>query len=90
MGSCLLLPGDDSRKKLGEFLTQAQFQASAHSSNFVPTAAAQNLLCLQLAASIGAPVPDPFMTWVQGAVVPVLIGEQMKVDICHLSLWAMA
>eukprot|EP00955_Chlamydomonas_euryale_P055546 356140-Chlamydomonas_euryale.AAC.1 len=33
--------GDDSRKKMGAFLTMAQFQASVHSSNLFLTAAAQ-------------------------------------------------
>jgi DASS family divalent anion:Na+ symporter len=66
--------GDESRKKLGAYLMQAQFQASVHSSNFVMTAAAQNLLCLQMAASVGVSLDDPFMTWLAGSSVPVLLG----------------
>jgi hypothetical protein len=67
--------GDESRKQLGAFLMQAQFQASVHSSNFVMTAAAQNLLCLQMAASVGVTLDDPFVTWLSGSCVPVLLGE---------------
>lgn len=44
--------GHPSRTKLGAYLTQSQFQASVHSSSIVMTAAAQNLLCLQLAAQV--------------------------------------
>ncbi|WIA38713.1 hypothetical protein OEZ86_002013 [Tetradesmus obliquus] len=68
------MPGDESRKQLGAFLMQAQFQSSVHSSNFVMTAAAQNLLCLQMAASVGVSLGDPFMTWLAGSSVPVLLG----------------
>lgn len=38
------------------------------------TAAAQNLLCLKLAAELGAPIPDPWVTWFKGACVPALLG----------------
>lgn len=49
-------------------------QASIHSSSIVMTAAAQNLLCLQLAGGLGVQFDDPFATWVSGACVPVLCG----------------
>ena len=45
-------PGEESRTKMGSFLTQAQFQTSIHSSNLFLTAAAQNLLCLDMAAAV--------------------------------------
>lgn len=48
---------------------------STHSSNFVMTAAAQNLLCLQLAASIGVSFDDPFKIWLLGSCVPAVLGE---------------
>lgn len=67
-------PGDDSRLRAGAFLVQSQFQTSMHSSNLFATGAAQNLLCIKLAAEAGATVPSPFITWLQGAVVPALIG----------------
>jgi hypothetical protein len=49
--------------------------SSTQSSNFVMTAAAQNLLCLQLAASIGVSLDDPFKTWLLGGCVPACLGE---------------
>lgn len=67
-------PGDDSRQLLGSYLTQAQFQTGVHSSCLFLTAAAQNLLCLKLAAEVGAVVPSPFNTWALGACVPAVIG----------------
>lgn len=65
---------DSGREKLGAFLVQTQFQASTQSSALFATAAAQNLLCLKLAAELGAPIPDAWMTWFKGAVVPALFG----------------
>jgi hypothetical protein len=70
---------------------QAQFQSSVHSSNFVMTAAAQNLLCLQMAASVGVTLDDPFLTWLSGSCVPVLLGEDCNcyfflVLRCYLAL----
>jgi hypothetical protein len=53
---------------------QAQFQGSTQSSSLFVTAAAQNLLCLKLAAEMGAPIPDAWMTWFKGALVPSLVG----------------
>lgn len=38
------------------------------------TAAAQNLLCLQLAASIGVTLDDPFKLWLLGSCVPATLG----------------
>lgn len=48
---------------------------SMHSSNFVMTAAAQNLLCLQLAAGIGVILDDPFQIWLKGSCVPAALGK---------------
>jgi di/tricarboxylate transporter len=53
---------------------QAQFQGGAQSSGLFVTAAAQNLLCLKLAAELGVIVPDAWMTWFKGAIVPAVIG----------------
>lgn len=67
-------PGEASRTKMGSFLTQAQFQASIHSSNLFLTGAAQNLLCLDMASSLGINIPNAFATWISGAWLPSLVG----------------
>ena len=66
-------PGPTSRK-LGAFLVQSQLQASGHSSAMCMTAAAQNLLSLKLAASLGIVVVSPWLTWFKAACVPAAIG----------------
>lgn len=65
---------DKDRTKLGAFLMQSQLQTSAQSSALFLTGAAQNLLCLKLAAELGVVVPDAWMTWFKGALVPALLG----------------
>lgn len=67
-------PDSPSRKRLGAFLVQSQLQASSFSSNLFLTASAQNLLCLNMAAKLGAVVPDAFATWFVGASLPSLVG----------------
>lgn len=67
-------PGDDSRKRMGSFLTQCQFQTGTHSGSFFLTASAQNLLCLDMARELGAVVPNAFMQWFAGAALPSLVG----------------
>ncbi|KAG2492701.1 hypothetical protein HYH03_009114 [Edaphochlamys debaryana] len=67
-------PGDDSRKKMGSYLIQSQFQTGIHSTSFFLTASAQNLLCLKLAGELGAVVPNQFAAWLMGAVVPATVG----------------
>lgn len=67
-------PADDSRKKMGSFLIQSQFQTGIHSTSFFLTASAQNLLCLKLAGELGAVVPNQFANWALGAFVPALVG----------------
>ncbi len=60
------LPTDDpSRKKLGAFLVQTQLQGSVNSSAMFLTAAAQNLLCMKLAAEMGVAIAAPWVTWVK-------------------------
>ena len=66
-------PGPTS-KKLGAFLVQSQLQSSGHSSAMCMTAAAQNLLSLKLAASLGIVVVSPWLTWFKAACVPAIIG----------------
>lgn len=34
----------------------------------------QNLLCLDMAAAVGAVVPNAFGTWLAGAALPALVG----------------
>lgn len=38
------------------------------------TGAAQNLLCIKLAAELGQPIGSPWLTWFKAAVVPALAG----------------
>ena len=69
-----LLAGTPSAKRLGSFLVQAQLQTSVHSSALFLTAAAQNLLCMKLAAELGVLVASPWVTWFKAAFVPALVG----------------
>lgn len=47
-----------NRLRMGAFLMQAQLQQSSYSSALFLTSGAQNLLCLQLAAELGACKPQ--------------------------------
>jgi di/tricarboxylate transporter len=49
-------------------------QVSNFSSNLFLTAAAQNLLCLDLAAQAGVTVSSPWLTWFIAAAPPCLLG----------------
>ena len=55
--------GDASSKKLGTYLVMSQFQGSVNSSAMFLTAAAQNLLCMKLAAELGVIIASPWLTW---------------------------
>ena len=66
--------GKPSAGRLGKFLVQAQFQGSVHSSALFLTAAAQNLLCMKLASELGVNIPNPWVTWFKGALVPAALG----------------
>lgn len=68
------MPNDPSRKKLGAFLVQSQLQGSVHSSAMFLTAAAQNLLCMKIAAEMGVAIPSPWVTWLKASIVPALCG----------------
>ena len=72
-GACMRA-GKPSAGKLGKFLVQAQFQGSVHSSALFLTAAAQNLLCMKLATELGVAIPNPWVTWFRGALVPAALG----------------
>eukprot|EP00798_Chlamydomonas_sp_ICE-L_P023569 gene23569-9093_t len=65
--------GEESRKRMGSYLTQSQFQTGIHSSSLFLTASAQNLLCLDLAKELGAVVPNQFFTWMAGAALPAIV-----------------
>jgi DASS family divalent anion:Na+ symporter len=67
-------PDTESRNRMGSFLTMSQFQTGVHTSNLFYTGSAQNLLCLSMAAELGAVVPNQFATWGMGALLPALIG----------------
>ncbi|KAK4401850.1 Dicarboxylate transporter 2.1, chloroplastic [Sesamum angolense] len=60
-------PGDPSKKKLGSYLVQSQFQWS-----FL-TAAAQNLLCLKLAEELGVVISNPWISWFKAASLPAIV-----------------
>ncbi len=66
-------PNDESRKKLGAFLVNSQFQGSVNSSALFLTAAAQNLLCLKIATEMGVLIPSAWVTWFKAAVVPAVV-----------------
>lgn len=65
---------DPSRTRLGAFLVATQLQSSVHSSALFLTAAAQNLLCLKIAAEMGVAIPNAWVTWFKAALVPALLG----------------
>ncbi|GAB4819400.1 hypothetical protein N2152v2_006446 [Parachlorella kessleri] len=67
-------PNDESRKKLGAYLVQTQFQGSVNSSAMFLTAAAQNLLCMKLAGELGVTIGSAWITWFKVAVVPAVFG----------------
>ncbi|KAK9908326.1 hypothetical protein WJX75_006094 [Coccomyxa subellipsoidea] len=66
-------PFSDSSKRLGAFLTMSQFQVSVASSTMWATGAAQNFLCLSLAASAGVPIPGEWVTWLKGSFLPAAV-----------------
>lgn len=67
------LPKDASSKKLGAYLIQSQFQSSSSSSALFLTAAAQNLLCVKLAESLGVKIAAPWLTWFKASCIPALV-----------------
>ncbi|XP_009589933.1 dicarboxylate transporter 2.1, chloroplastic-like [Nicotiana tabacum] len=66
-------PKDDSSKKLGAYLIQAQLQASNSSSALFLTAAANNLLCLKLAEGLGVKTSNKWLTWFKVSSLPAII-----------------
>ncbi|KAI7734633.1 hypothetical protein M8C21_019008 [Ambrosia artemisiifolia] len=67
------LPNDPSAKRIGAYLVQSQFQCAGNSSALFLTAAAQNLLCLQLAQELGVVVADPWVEWFIAASLPAFV-----------------
>jgi len=61
------------RTKMGAFLVHSQMQASSCASALFMTGAAQNLLSMQIAKTMGVAIPDVWITWALGAVVPGLL-----------------
>jgi len=76
-------PNDPSRTKMGTFLVSSLLHTSNHSSNLFLTSAAQNLLCLNLAAGLGAPVAGAFMAWFAASCVPALVGIAVTPLLCY-------
>ncbi|XP_073270120.1 dicarboxylate transporter 2.1, chloroplastic-like [Primulina huaijiensis] len=66
-------PGDSSRKKIGSYLVQSQFQSAGNSSALFLTAAAQNLLCLKLAEELGVIIANPWVSWFKAASLPAFV-----------------
>ncbi|EIE21539.1 Sodium/sulfate symporter [Coccomyxa subellipsoidea C-169] len=66
-------PFSDSSKRLGAFLTMSQFQVSVATSTMWATGAAQNFLCLSLAANAGVPIPGEWVTWLKGSFLPAAV-----------------
>ncbi|KAK9065115.1 hypothetical protein SSX86_016498 [Deinandra increscens subsp. villosa] len=65
-------PKDGSARKLGAFLIQSQFQSSSSSSALFLTAAAQNMLCIKLADSLGVKIRSPWVSWFKASCFPAL------------------
>ena len=66
-------PAGPTASRLGRYLTTVQLQASSFSSCLYMTGAAQNLLCLKLAAELGVSIANPFVTWIKVACVPCIL-----------------
>ncbi|KAL6959431.1 cytochrome P450-dit2 [Sarracenia purpurea var. burkii] len=66
-------PKDASAKKLGAYLVQSQLQSAGNSSALFLTAAAQNLLCIKLAQSLGVEIENPWVSWLKVASLPASI-----------------
>ncbi|CAA0806709.1 Dicarboxylate transporter 2.1- chloroplastic [Striga hermonthica] len=66
-------PGDPSKKKIGSYLIQSQFQSAGNSSALFLTAAAQNLLCLKLAEELGVVITNPWVSWFKAASLPAFV-----------------
>lgn len=66
-------PDEPSKKKLGSYLVQSQFQSAGNSSALFLTAAAQNLLCLKLAEELGVVISNPWISWFKAASVPAFV-----------------
>lgn len=66
-------PSDSSRKKIGSYLVQSQFQSAGNSSALFLTAAAQNLLCLKLAEELGVIIANPWVSWFKAASLPAFV-----------------
>ncbi|KAK4490390.1 hypothetical protein RD792_001066 [Penstemon davidsonii] len=66
-------PNDASARKLGAYLVQTQNQCCNSSSALFLTAAAQNLLCIKLAESLGVKVQNRWVTWLKASSLPALV-----------------
>ncbi|KAF5763264.1 putative solute carrier family 13 [Helianthus annuus] len=65
-------PKDGSARKLGAYLIQSQFQSSSSSSALFLTAAAQNMLCIKLADSLGVKIKSPWVSWFKASCLPAV------------------
>ncbi|XP_051126669.1 dicarboxylate transporter 2.1, chloroplastic-like [Andrographis paniculata] len=63
-------PKDPSARRLGAYLILSQMQSSNSSGAFFITAAAQNLLCIKLAESLGVEIKHQWVTWLKASCIP--------------------
>ncbi|KAK1427536.1 hypothetical protein QVD17_16223 [Tagetes erecta] len=66
-------PKDGSARKLGAFLIQSQFQSCSSSTALFLTGAAQNMLCMKLAESLGVKIKSPWVEWFKASCFPALV-----------------
>lgn len=64
-------PNDESRKKIGAYLTFTEFQVNVITSSMFMTACAPNLIAVALAKQAG--VNLTWMGWLEASIVPALI-----------------
>eukprot|EP00927_Polykrikos_kofoidii_P043933 TRINITY_DN38030_c0_g1_i1.p1 TRINITY_DN38030_c0_g1~~TRINITY_DN38030_c0_g1_i1.p1 ORF type:complete len:558 (+),score=50.10 TRINITY_DN38030_c0_g1_i1:85-1674(+) len=66
-------PDQGTHRKMGSFLVQNMFQATANSSCLWMTGCSLNFLMLRLASQLGYTLPTPFRTWFVVTCVPTLV-----------------
>ncbi len=64
-------PGDETRKKMGAYLTFTEFQTNVITSSLFMTACAPNLIAVALAGKVG--VHLTWMGWLAASIVPAAI-----------------
>ncbi|KAI3784434.1 hypothetical protein L1987_43533 [Smallanthus sonchifolius] len=65
-------PKESSARKLGAYLIRSQFQSCSSTTALFLTAAAQNMLCIKLAKSLGVKIKSPWVAWFKASCFPGL------------------